>query len=191
MSLLPDKNWAEVQLLCIEPKSIKGYSSNVLLFVAVKTIFPPAVCKNWPNKVSRMRHALECGMHYTNRTLVFTMWNRHLTSRYRLEVAAGVLYYTKLSHLADFFLHNLQLCQLYEKGWGLSSSLAQRKPSSKGQLKRRTCPMLVHFHFINLARQSLLRTFEFVRFSPFGLMMMKTILIFYIFFRAYFSLSNR
>jgi hypothetical protein len=31
-----------------------------------------------------------------------SMWNRHLISRYRLEVAAGVLNYSNLSYLADF-----------------------------------------------------------------------------------------
>jgi len=112
---------------------------------------------------------------------------------YCLEVTAGVLYYSKLSYLADFYLHNLQLCQHYEKGLELSSSLAQRKPSFKGLLKRRTCPMLVHFHFINFARRSLLPTVDFVRFSPFGLIEMKTLLVFFflIFFRASFSLIYR
>jgi hypothetical protein len=48
---------------------------------------------------------------------------------YCLQVTSGVLYYSKLSYLTDFF-HNLKLCQLYEKGLELSSSLAQRKLSS-------------------------------------------------------------
>jgi hypothetical protein len=46
--------------------------------------------------------------------------------------------------------------------------------------------MLVHFHFINLARRSLLLAVDFVRLSPFGLIEIK-LFFFYFLSSIFFS----